>query len=358
MTGCVKKHAVLPWEETQLEHLTPDTAAAGTVDWLTAELWVQTNVGHSVTLLNYQTVLIGLQSNIRMHREWSVCSFTVWLSMFLTEWTGRLREHSERGKPLLVASNDVRLSPGMILADIHMHWELTFSFQAYLSVPLTPDNHICTDVTCAFRWQGHCFISFSFTFAFRAISSSFSRRALVELDLRFGLWYTHSQALTAKYYQSDHLFLFSQPGIRVWAHSGFSDTSTLYYYLQYNAFFDIIQDSLQLSICSCVILAGGTKRCLYKLWSAFSSPSSQKVSAISLPSSLSAYSQSCANLNSAFQPSISFCNLVRLSLPCTLLFHSGACSVSHLYFSSVHPPSVNLFIQHSGTLYCQADRWE
>lgn len=160
-----------------------------------------------------------------------------------------------------------------------------------------------------------------------------SRRALVELDLRFGLWYTHSHALTAKYYQSDHLSLFSQPGIWVWAHSGFSDTSTLYYYLQYNAFFDIIQDSLQLSICSCVILAGGTKWCLCKLWSAFSSPSSQKVSAISLPSSLSAYSQSCANLNSAFQPSISFCNLVRLSLPCTLLFHTGACSCfSSLFF--------------------------
>lgn len=186
-----------------------------------------------------------------------------------------------------------------------------------------------------------------------------SRRALVELDLRFGLWYTHSHTLTAKHYQSDHLSLFSQPGIRVWAHSGFSDTSTLYYYyLQYNAFFDIIQDSLQLSICSCVILAGGTKRCLYKLWSAFSSPSSQKVSAISLPCSLSAYSQSCANLNSAIQPPILFCNLVGLSLPCTHLFHTGACSVSYFYFSSVHPPSVNLFMQHSGTLYCQADRWE
>lgn len=143
MTGCVKKRAVLPWEETQLEHLTPDTAAAGTVDWLIAELWVQTNVGHSVTLLDYQTVLIGLQSNIRMHRERSVCSFTVWLSVFSTEWTGCLREHFECGKPLLVASNDVHLSLGLILADRHMHWELTFSFQAYLSLRAISGSFSC-----------------------------------------------------------------------------------------------------------------------------------------------------------------------------------------------------------------------
>lgn len=39
---------------------------------------------------------------------------------------------------------------------------------------LTPDDHICAGVTCTFRWQGHCFISFSFTFAFRAILGSFS----------------------------------------------------------------------------------------------------------------------------------------------------------------------------------------
>lgn len=36
MTGYEKKPAVSSWEETQLECLTPDTAAVQTVGWLTA----------------------------------------------------------------------------------------------------------------------------------------------------------------------------------------------------------------------------------------------------------------------------------------------------------------------------------
>lgn len=36
ITGCEKNPAVSSWEETQLEHLTPDTAAVQIVEWLTA----------------------------------------------------------------------------------------------------------------------------------------------------------------------------------------------------------------------------------------------------------------------------------------------------------------------------------
>lgn len=59
--GC--EDGVSPREETQLEHPTPDTAAAGFVGWLTGELWLQTKCG---AVLNSawlsQTISTGLQS--------------------------------------------------------------------------------------------------------------------------------------------------------------------------------------------------------------------------------------------------------------------------------------------------------
>lgn len=89
--GC--DDGVSPWEETQLEHPTPDTAAVGFVGWLTGELWLQTKCWAllSAAWLS-QTVSTGLQScgDMTMSGEWFVQQlYNVTLPLFVLVLFGR-----------------------------------------------------------------------------------------------------------------------------------------------------------------------------------------------------------------------------------------------------------------------------
>lgn len=137
---CVCEDGVSPWEETQLEHPTPDTAAAGFVGWLTGELWLQTKCG---PLLNSAwlslTVSTSLQgcADATMCGEWFVQQLFFFFFLFFLRRNplgvdGNTFEHRETFRLVLHILHFV-----LILKAFTGSREVTFPFQPDLCSPST-----------------------------------------------------------------------------------------------------------------------------------------------------------------------------------------------------------------------------